>query len=607
MNEKVKRMSRYSIWLRHNYPNKETENPQFISIWAKGNGVKKQRKTRIKIPPLHWDTKSRNIKQEYRTQYRKQYSVIHQIEEDIVTQLELLEGGKITLETALDNLTNKRDKESTVVEFLNSRNNALKPSTMKTYKTNISAIESHLNSSLKVNQIIDRNEVQKIVKTLEDSRSLGNGVKAYVKTLRSIAKQFSDDVDINKVYEGLTPKGVETRKNPLDPTQVKLAINNINSIGQLTAYLLFLYSYCLKGITGKDIPNLDKDTLVSGTKNHPLTHYHTLGDFIQSEDPERPSFSNKVHYQLYRGKSGVAVEGLYNAFPILFIREWLHHCLSIDLPKYVYKGNDPIRLFNFYTKDKKGNVILESEKKWEDIRHSYRKKYNKIFKGDGTLHQTRHTYMDVMERLNVPLIDQKRQLSHKVSKEAIDNYAGIKGINNKQDKVQTDCIEEFGIVEILNILSKKFDKDYKGFGVSCWNQKVLLEGEVFKVLQGWTIDNQLWTNANEREYQSELEKLRFKGSTKLNEDGEVVTLEIKPEDYEGNLKRLYNLREESLRSKIKLKFVKPEKTNSIWFEFEEPEWFKEARKKREEELKKLKEKGLKEEIKLKDYFKKKKV
>ena len=120
-----KRMARYLIWLRHNYPNKETENPQFISIWAKGNGVKKQRKTRIKIPPLHWDTKSRNIKQEYRTQYRKQYSVIHQIEEDIVTQLELLENGKITLETALDNLTHKRDKESTVVEFLNSRNNAL--------------------------------------------------------------------------------------------------------------------------------------------------------------------------------------------------------------------------------------------------------------------------------------------------------------------------------------------------------------------------------------------------------------------------------------------------------------------------------------------------
>ena len=32
---------------------------------------------------------------------------------------------------------------------------------MKTYKTNI-VIESHLNSSLKVNQIIDRNEVKRL-------------------------------------------------------------------------------------------------------------------------------------------------------------------------------------------------------------------------------------------------------------------------------------------------------------------------------------------------------------------------------------------------------------------------------------------------------------
>lgn len=35
MNEKVERMATNTTWLRHNYPDKEPENPQFIYIWEK--------------------------------------------------------------------------------------------------------------------------------------------------------------------------------------------------------------------------------------------------------------------------------------------------------------------------------------------------------------------------------------------------------------------------------------------------------------------------------------------------------------------------------------------------------------------------------------------
>ena len=204
---------------------------------------------------------------------------------------------------------------------------------------------------------------------------------------------------------------------------------------------------------------------------------------------------------------------------------------------------------------------------------------------DTSLHVTRHTYTNVLERMNTSVFDHKRQIGHKVSSEAIGNYAGNNGQSNKQDMIQVSAIDKFEVIKTLKLLSQVFHNNYKGFGVSCWNGKAILEWHLFEILQQYILDNDKWSNEEESAYQSLLEEVKFKGDIiwdpKLNA---MVEKKITPSDFTGRLKVLHNRREECFNSIVKTKLVKPKKANSISFEFEDPEWAKEARKEREKNL-----------------------
>ena len=105
-----------------------------------------------------------------------------------------------------------------------------------------------------------------------------------------------------KIYKDAIPKTREKSVSGFTSSEIKLGINRIQTIAQLEAFLFWLYSFCLKGMTGSDVPNLDFDCLKFENAEIPLNHYHMLGEFIKSDDPSRPTFSAKVHYELNRGK-----------------------------------------------------------------------------------------------------------------------------------------------------------------------------------------------------------------------------------------------------------------------------------------------------------------
>lgn len=560
-------MLTHKLWLK---PNGKIDSniPQIISIYYKrSDNFRKQTKTDYKVAPIHWDSKSKSIKSQYLDKYPDVQEGIDSIKASFTKQYELLNKGQATIDTVFDNLTYKRDLNIPLSEFLN-KTRSYSITSINSYKEKLKGVEKHIGKKLLINALGDRTEVLKIKRILEES-TLGNGAVSYMKMLRTLAGNF--DFDTKKIYKDAIPRKTESYKEGFSSAQIKLGINKIQTVQQLEAYLFWLYSFCLKAMTGIDIPNLDKECLVFENEDIQLNHYHLLGNLIKSTDPNRPSFTSKVHYNLIRGKSGIYSKGLYNGFPVLFIKEWLRYCIRIGHPQYAYNGDDPIRLFNFKTKDKKSNLIPEGATKWKALKDVYRDMYKKLF--NGSLHRTRHTYQGCMERLGFTAFEQKRQISHTVSKDALQNYAGNIGVKTKEDLNQLSIIEEFDVVAILKMLCEKFlgtkdiyDRPYN-------DSKIKMEFLLFSVLSEFKSDKFNWTNNDEKIYQKLLDDLKFKGVPELDKvTGEYILKEPTEEDFEGRLLLMHQKREE-FASKSGISLEKPSKSG-IKFKFRVPDWAK---------------------------------
>lgn len=562
-------MASHNLWLRLNFPNKDIDKPQVICIWYKGMYGKKQRKTQFKVAPSHWDSKAKRIKNKYLSSYPDVQEGLDAIVQGFTKQYGLLIRGEATIETVFENLTFKRDLTGSVRDFLKQTKSYSKTS-INSYNDKLDGIEKHIGDQLYINQLGDRTEVLKIKKKLEES-SLGNGAASYMKMLRTLAGNF--DFDTKRIYKDAIPMQRENLKEGFTSAQVKAGINKIKTVQQLEAYLLWLYSFCLKAMTGNDIPNLDLESLKFENNQIPLNHYHQLGEYIKSEDPDRPSFYSKVHFEINRGKTGVAASGLYNAFPILFIKDWLRYCIKIGHPQYAYNGDDPVRLYNFRTKDRNGNPIEKGQAKWKSLKDVYYDIYGKLFRG--SLHKTRHTYQSCMERLGLNAFEQKRQITHKVDKEALQNYAGSFGIKVKEDLNQLSVIEEFDINKIIKMLAIKFIGAKDIFNRPYSDSKINIEFALTSFLMDLKTDKYNWSMRDEKMYQKHLDDLKFKGIEVYNkESGEWESREPTENDFDGQLLALHNRRKE-FTNKAGIELGKPRKKGGINFKFTVPEWAKE--------------------------------
>lgn len=560
-------MLTHKLWLK---PNGKLDNktPQVISIYYKrSDNYRKQCKTDYKVCPIHWDSKNKVIKSQFLDLYPDVQQGLDNIRAAFTKQYELLNKGEATIDTVFENLTFKRDLNGTVREFLQRTNN-YSYNSLKGYNDKLDGIEKHLGKPLTINQLGDRSEILRIKKVFEESPSLGNGAASYMTMLRTLAGNF--DFDTKKIYKDSIPKQTQNIKEGIPPLRIKNGINNINTIQQLEAYLLWLYSFCLKSMTGNDLPNLDVNWLVFENNQIPLNHYHQYGEFIKSEDPYRPSFSSKVHYLKNRGKTGRKAKGLYNAFPILFIKDWLRYCISIGHPEYEYKGDDPIRLYNFKTKDEKGNPIPDGVKNWISLRNVYRKTYKRCF--NGSLHRARHSYNNCMRRLSLNGIEQRQALSHKVN-DALGNYVGEFDVEVKDNLHQFEVIDQYDIIGIVEMLAKKFAKAKDEKDRPYMSPKVYVEWTLVSHLMKFEIDEYNWSNEDEKIYQKLLDDLKFKGIGHYDNQGNWISREPNENDFEGRLLLLHNRRKELKKTEDHVILGKPKNKNSINFKLViKPDW-----------------------------------
>ena len=558
-------MSNHTFWLRFNFPKKDIESPQRVIIYYKNpNGTKKQIKTDYFVAPIHWDSKEKMIHKQYVHLYPHEFDQLTDIKRNYALLISQLNKGDIDYNTAFEKLTFKRDLSKSIREFL-ERSNYSKES-KKSYLAQLAGIEKHTGiKSLPMSVLNDRAQLEKIARQLQES-SLGNGQHNYMNSMRNWSSNLGFDTEL--LYKSIIPKKRDSFKEPIKPKVFKNSFSKINTVTQLSAYLYWLYSFCLKGMTGNDIPNLEKKWLEFEGVDEAINHYHQFGFMIKSEDPSIPNFNTKVNYKLYRGKAGTQLRGVYNLFPVLLIQKWLKHCLSISHPKYVYKGDDPVRLFNFKTKDDNGKPIQDGVEKWDAIRYTFYNIYKKKF--NGALHQTRHTYTNEQTRLGHSDTDQRRAKGHK-PKGSLKSYSeGIGQLITDEIK-QINVNDSFGVDSCVEMLLRSFLGKNDILGKPYSNPEIQKEYLLFNALKKIEV-NDKWSKEDNFNYHKLLDDLWHTGVDCIDkETGKMISRDPVESDYTGRLAILHNRQKEMVRSGG-FKLVKPKKGGSIAIEFEKPDW-----------------------------------
>ena len=161
---------------------------------------------------------------------------------------------------------------------------------------------------------------------------------------------------------------------------------------------------------------------------------------------------DKIHIEIRRSKTqeeGNSMVRLINLFPILYIKRLLEYCIKINHPKLAYKGDDKLKLFNFYTRDEKGKQIPDGVDKWDFQRKYYGKLLKKKIKA--TIQHTRSTSANASYRSGLDKVSIDANLGHSKS---LKNY-----LSEWSDKVDTDHIYtlvEYNIMGKINALLRTF-------------------------------------------------------------------------------------------------------------------------------------------------------
>ena len=433
----------------------------FTYIILRYRGEKKyERVIHKNFDTKHWDNNRNNIKQSHQSLYGDLPNLISRYQSQFPLVIQKLNEGLIAPENAIDVVIGTLEKvqSKTIKEFILEYGYKSEGK----YLQNLSGIHKNLREAnykikeLKLVHLSDISIVKDIIKIFDESKSLGNTRIDYMKNLDRYSRDAHLPIEspFKKVY-GRYPKKIEAYKPKVENDKMLMGIGNINTYKQLEAYLFWLYSYCLQGIDGGDIVNLDEGCLdLEPLKGKKLTHYHILGDYVKPDDTEY-DFSKRVSYFKPRNKSQKTAKGVYNQFPTLFIRDWLHYLIKLNRPSDAYMGSDRIRLFNFKTRGENNQVIEENMKRWRIIGGTYSDQLKKII--GATIIYTRHTNGQLGIENGFSGDDVDRMLGH--SEKGVNRHylSGAKASPLMAAK-QAKMIESFGVENNLKMLLKSLSR-----------------------------------------------------------------------------------------------------------------------------------------------------
>ena len=421
-----------------------------IYIQYKYKKYKKSKVTAVKIPAASWDKANNWIKGSHEKKLEIEREALNRLKDRFKHVRYSMAENRMTIDEGFNYILNKTNDEK-LTEFVKK----LKPkpklslSTINKHKMNLNAIEALFKrlgyeelqglTFVHLNSLDTVKEIARIIK--EEGGYKQNTIAGYLKTLNAMTDYNKSPMLKPFSANKLIPSEVAGDNDAVFFAEVIEGLNNIKTIHQFTAFLWWLYSFCLMGMDGKDIASLSEDDLCENVNPD-----FDLEDYFPTAGAHyKKHFVNRTHVQINRSKTEVKFIMMINLFPTLMIRDLLHRLLKSTQPKIAYEGDDRIRLFNFDV------ATTDGAAKWEGIRKGWSDAQRKCF--GFTTQQARHTITKAGQDLGVSKIDLNAQLGHK-EQSVMRHY--LSEDQTRLDIVQTHILQEYGVLEILKIVYEDF-------------------------------------------------------------------------------------------------------------------------------------------------------
>jgi hypothetical protein len=435
----------HNFWINFNAISKDNSPTSLYLFYKYGNESKRIKKLPIKLNPSDWDRTKKAIRPTKELNNKEASQYLRELESKLVDIKVQMFKGDISINTAWDLIFDK-NPEGSIQSFIE---NDLKLTTASRTKflNYLSGLSKHLPSkysNLHYVNIQDETSINEIASILKESSLKNSTVSDYLGMLDYVSRAAKLKVQSPFAGNKLKPVDDESDKLPRSVQDIIQGMQGINTKKDFYAINFWLYSFCLRGLGGADICNLN-ESLIKGAK-YTLPYYPDYA--IDSE--YYSTLSEKSYIYLRRGKKKhqKSLSILINTFPTFLLHQSLKQLIKEEYPEIAYKGSDKLRLFNFTTKDKDYNDILEGKKKWSLLRDTVSKKCSKLI-GAG-LHNTRHTFTasgNSYARLND---NEQRELLGQKTKGALKHYQSEAQI--KTDLNHLHILDDFRIVVLTRVL-----------------------------------------------------------------------------------------------------------------------------------------------------------
>ncbi|MDB3862870.1 hypothetical protein N9313_04800 [Flavobacteriaceae bacterium] len=476
-----------------------------------------------------WDKKKKFIKQtavDKKILSTDDLEYLDSIRNKFNTVARQVAEGILTVDNAFRKLL-KQSEDDTILNHLTVETPHLyTENTFSKYKDYLRSIEKHTGKEftpLKLSHLQDLDAVKQIATKVKRAVSPNTAID-YLKALDVVTDRAK--LDVLKPFKAnkLLPFKDQTKEKQVTYIDLLKGIDKINTKQDYLSYAFWLFSLCLRGLDGIDIVNISEKNVEGSFKLPYYPDWESDECFINCGE--------KAYYLKRRGKTRKFYRILLNLYPTYYLHRLIKQLVSETHPYYKYEGKDKLRIFNFLTKDKKGNPIQVGKDKWIAFRDTISKKQVRML-GQG-MKTTRHTFTNLTKN-ELTLTDSEQQdlLQHSTDGKALAHYQSEQQIST--DLNHMFALQEYEIASTVNLLFQYGEiQGYHSFKMNL-GAKTLLSRDKLTT----------FTQEEEREYQKLLRNFNSKPIPKLNPDTRTIELIEPPKSDRLNeleAKRINNYR-----------------------------------------------------------------
>jgi len=439
------KLKSHNFWINFNTIPKDNAPTSLYLFYKYGNDSKRIKKLPLKLKPSDFDRTKKAIRPTKEVENKEATVYLRELQSKIVEVKLSMFKGDISINTAFDLIFDK-NPEGLIQAFIEN-DLKLTDSQRTKYLNYLNGLAKHLPTKYNVLYYVhiqDEANINEIASILRESSLKNSTISDYLGMLDYVSRAAKLKVLSPFASSKLKPIDDESDKLPRTVQDIIQGMQSIKTKKDFYAINFWLYSFCLRGLGGADICNLN-ETLIKGA-DYTLPYYP---DYAIDSD-YYDTLSEKSYIYLRRGKKKhqKALSILINTFPAYLLHQSLKELIREEYPELSYKGTDRLRLFNFTTKDENYNDVLQGKKKWSLLRDTVSKKCTKLI-GAG-LHNTRHTFTasgNSYARLND---NEQRELLGQKTKGALKHYQSEAQI--KTDLNHLHILDDFNITTLTRVL-----------------------------------------------------------------------------------------------------------------------------------------------------------